>query len=82
MTFFAIHSILCRRCVILLASEKAENCFLNFLRCEMKAFTICRLNSSLLCEGITFELQKLTLIILKMLNILFCKIKGCVMQRS
>ena len=91
MTRLAICSILFRRCAISLAacaislaSEKAENCFLNLLRCEIKAFTICRFTSSLLlvCEGITFELHKLTLIILKVLNILFCKIKGCVMQRS
>ena len=33
-------------------------------------------------EDITFELQKLTFILLKMLNILFLKIKGCVMPKS
>ena len=53
MTLLAIHSILFRRCAISLAActislaaEKAENCFLNFLRGEIKACAICRFTSS------------------------------------
>ena len=53
MTLLAIHSILFRRCAISLAAcaislaaEKAENCFLNFLRGEIKARAICRFTSS------------------------------------
>ena len=40
MTLLAIHSIPCRRCVISLAAEKAENCFLNLLRDEIKSCSV------------------------------------------
>ena len=48
MTLFAKISICSRRGAMSLAAEKTENCFLNLLRCEIKAFAICRFTSSLL----------------------------------